>query len=174
MVNETRLRIIWVICVICAAGSAFISGHMPRIMQVSDPIAFPGWPKTYANRPLHPLPMTPREQIFAKGFPGNIQRFGDGQREYIVRWVTQPTRKLHPARDCFKGAGYTLSDLPMEQNSNGQWMHCFAADNGQQSLKVCEYIAQHQGQQSWPDVSSWYWNSTTPGWWSWVIAERRE
>src|SRR5688500_6271051 len=75
---------------------------------------FPGWPETFEGRSLRVLPLSEIEQRFALSFPGRIGRFSDGQRELIVRWISTPTRKLHPAADCFKGSGYSVKPLPLE------------------------------------------------------------
>ena len=136
---------------------------------------FPGWPASYEGRALTELALTQRETGFVRDFPGRVGRFSDGRREIIIRWVGAPTRRLHPAADCFRGSGFGVVSLPLKKNGADSAMSCFRASHGNDTLMVCEMIRDERG-QSWPDVSAWYWsamfgNSPAP-WWSFVVAER--
>lgn len=137
---------------------------------------FPGWPAHYEGRALTELPLTPRELAFVRDFPGRVGRFSDGRREIIIRWVGAPTRRLHPAADCFRGSGYSVTPLPVGRDAAGAAMGCFRASHGADVLTVCELIRDERS-ASWPDVSAWYWNSmlgASPApWWSFVVAEQR-
>lgn len=137
--------------------------------------AFPGWPEQYEGRRLHPLPLSARERGFVRDFPGQVGRFSDGEREIIVRWLHSPSRRLHPAADCFQGIGYSITPLPLQRNAEGTAMGCFSAGKSARRLRVCEYITDGAG-NSWSDVSAWYWqailNRQPQGWWSFVVAER--
>lgn len=136
---------------------------------------FPGWPATFEGRPLTTLPLTPREERFAGGFPGRIGRFTDGKREIILRWVDAPTRMLHPAADCFKGSGYRVLPLPISRNASGDPMGCFRAEKGDEAMTVCESVSDGRV-RTWSDVSAWYWSSllgeSTGPWWSIVVGSR--
>lgn len=134
----------------------------------------PNWPSHYQGKSLQVLGLSEKEQGFLTGFPGKIERFTDGKREIIIRYVTAPTRKLHPASDCLQAVGYNIKPLPIEINKNNIKMGCFKAYNNQQELKVCEYI-QDIKNNTWSDVSAWYWNAlwnkTEKPWVSYTIAE---
>jgi hypothetical protein len=141
---------------------------------------FPGWPISYEGSELKELPLTQREVAFVQDFPGRVGRFSDGRREIIIRWVGAPTRRLHPAADCFRGSGYNVTPMPVRKDAAGAAMSCFRAsqfraNHGADTLMVCELIHDERG-DSWPDVSAWYWSGmlgTTPApWWSFVVAER--
>jgi hypothetical protein len=136
---------------------------------------FPGWPSHYEGRPLTELPLAAREQAFVRDFPGRVGRFSDGQREIIVRWVAEPTRRLHPASDCFRGSGYTITPLPLQRDAAGTPMGCFRASRHGETMRVCEALRDDHG-QTWPDASSWYWTTMLGGsdgpWWSVVVAEK--
>lgn len=138
---------------------------------------FPGWPQQYEGRPLVEAPLTPREHEFARDFPGQIGRFTDGSRELIIRWVRSPTRRLHPASDCFRGAGYRVTPRPVERNGAGALTGCFEADGSAGRFHVCEHVVSPSG-QTWPDVSAWYWSALLwpdgASWWSYVTAEPRQ
>ena len=136
---------------------------------------FPGWPAQYDGRALQGLALTRRELVFAQDFPGRVGRFADGRREIIMRWVTLPTRRLHPAADCFRASGYSIAPLPRQRRGNATPIGCFRASRGDDRLKVCEMIRDEQG-QTWSDVSAWYWHAilgtTRSPWWSVVTAEQ--
>ena len=136
---------------------------------------FGGWPTHYEGLALTELPLTQREVAFARDFPGRIGRFTDGRREIIVRWVNVPTRRLHPASDCFRGSGYSTTPLPIRRDATGAAMGCFRASHRTDDLRVCEVIRDERG-ETWPDASAWYWHSvlgsSSGPWWSFVVAER--
>lgn len=161
--------------------AAIFSASSPFLFFNTDVIEendfqFPGWPKNYEGRSLTELDLTQKEQGFVKDFPGKIGRFSDGQRELIIRWVNQPTRKLHPATDCYKGIGYYIEPRPIQVNKRDIKMGCFTATNNTDEVQVCEYIEAVDG-ESWSDISAWYWGTimddSSTGWMSYVIAERK-
>lgn len=162
------------------AGAALLAGVVPLLVPAANTkrdsnAAFPGWPSHHDGRRLTEMPLTSKDALFTRDFPGRVGRFSDGQREIVIRWVMEPTRKLHPAADCFRGAGYAIKPLPMRSGASGHATACFGAASGSDHLTVCEHIRDDRG-RSWPDVSSWYWSALWEGqhagWWSFVVAER--
>ena len=151
-------------CILAAIVPFLVSA--PAVTDTGD---FPGWPTEFEGKALQSLPLTALEQRFAERFPGRIARFSDGKREIILRWVAEPTRKLHPARDCFRGSGYKVEALPMQVDARGQRWSRFLATRNQESLLVRERISDERGGQ-WTDVSSWYWSSfwreSAGPWWA--------
>lgn len=133
---------------------------------------FPGWPTSFEGRRLTPLPLTPIEARFQQNFPGRVGRFSDGEREIVIRWVDQGTRKLHASSDCFKANGYKLDVQPVKLVGAERWSG-FIASRGTQRLEVRERIADGHGGQ-WSDVSAWYWaaqlGQTKGPWWAITIA----
>lgn len=137
-------------------------------------VAFPGWPAEFEGKPLTALPMTELEQRFNSDFPGKINRFTDGKREIIIRWVTEATRKLHPSSDCFQGLGYAVKPLPVRRDDKGSLWSSFDATKGSDRLRVYERIHSDTG-ETWTDVSAWYWAALQTGsgsWWAITIAEK--
>ena len=136
--------------------------------------SFRGWPSHYQGRELREMALTQREIAFARDFPGRIGRFWDGEREIIIRWIGAPTRRLHPAADCFRGIGYSIMPSPAGKDAGGAAMSCFRARHLAEEMMVCEVIRDERG-ESWPDVSAWYWHalfgSSPAPWWSFVVAE---
>ncbi len=135
--------------------------------------SFPGWPSSFEGRALTPLPLTPIEVRFQQNFPGRVGRFSDGQREVIIRWVAQGTRKLHPSADCFKANGYTLTPQPVTIADQERWSGFIAARDGQR-FDVRERIHDTAGGQ-WSDASAWYWavqmGQTRGPWWAITVAK---
>ncbi|MCZ6675886.1 MAG: archaeosortase/exosortase family protein [Candidatus Poribacteria bacterium] len=162
-------------------GLCTVAAFMPMIIatphKYHDLTQFPGWPETFRNQPIQQLSLSDRESTFGKDFPGMLGRFTDGKREIVIRWVTQATRKLHPASDCFRGLGYVVEPAPMHIDSDGLHWGCFKARHKDQTLRVCEQIIDADG-KIWSDVSAWYWaaflgRSTGP-WWAYTVAEKIE
>jgi hypothetical protein len=142
---------------------------------VQDNSAFPGWPSSFEGKKITALPVTEREQRFAQDFPGKIARFSDGKREIIIRWVTRETRTLHPASDCFRGIGYTVTPGPLTRDEQSRNWSTFNARKGKESLQVKEIIIGNAN-KSWSDASGWYWSAvfqkSTGPWWAFTVAER--
>lgn len=129
------------------------------------------------GRELIQLDLTESEQFFLNDFPGEVRRFTDGNREIIIRFVREATRKLHPSSDCFSPIGYQIKPLPLRIDVKQQKWACFSANRNENNLKVCERIYANDG-ESWTDVSSWYWSalsdSKTDGYWAITVAENSE
>jgi hypothetical protein len=134
---------------------------------------FPGWPTHFEGRPLRELPLGPVEQRFAADFPGRIGRFSDGEREIVMRWVGDETRKLHPASDCFRGSGYSIAPQPLTVAADASRWGTFVATRGHDRLQIRERIHDASGHE-WTDVSAWYWAATTQRsqgpWWAVTVA----
>jgi exosortase/archaeosortase family protein len=162
-------------CVFAAGLHLILPDGMFTAEAATEAALFPGWPDTYEGHQLRLLPQGSREAMFATGFPGAIARFNDGKREIIMRWVTRPTRKLHPATHCFRGDGYQIEPLPLGRTAEGIPCTSFRATRGSQKLIVSEYVRDDAGNH-WPDVSAWYWaalfKQTAGPWWSVTVAAR--
>jgi hypothetical protein len=117
------------------------------------------WPHEFRGRPLIELPLDGNEQRFQKDFPGAVARFTDGEHDIIMRWVDQPTRRLHPAEDCYRGWGYEVSESKIRGDSDGTQWRCFTARNRAGGRTVCEQLRDQDGGH-FTDVSSWYWSAT--------------
>jgi hypothetical protein len=116
----------------------------------------PRWPTHFQGRMLTELPLSAREQTFLDGFPGAVARFTDGERDIVMRWVTQPTRRLHPAEDCYRGLGFAVSAARIVTDNDGARWRCFGATRTDAAHEVCEQLQDLEGQR-WTDVSAWYW-----------------
>ena len=157
--------------------SFFMAAFVP-VLQVTDETTlaecFPGWPAEYQAAAIYVLPLSKKEERFAANFPGRMGRFVAGKREIVIRWLHKPTRKLHPAADCYKGLGYDIQYEPIVRDREQREWGVFTATKGTTVFKVRERIYDEQG-NGWTDVSSWYWaailgNSEGP-WWAITVAE---
>ncbi|HTU67908.1 MAG TPA: hypothetical protein VMF52_18310 [Steroidobacteraceae bacterium] len=156
-----------------------LAAAAPLFPRASTParasVAFPGWPATFDGAALTRLPAGREDVWFTRDFPGRVARFAAQDRQVVIRWVSSPTRRLHPASHCFTGAGYAVSPAPMKKSGDGALMSCFHARRGIESLEVCEQLRDSNG-ASWPDVSAWYWHALTApagrAWWSYVVVAR--
>ena len=141
------------------AIACLIAAATPLLSAPAKPIAlidFPGWPTHFQGRPLQSLPLTSVERRFAENFPGRVGRFSDGQREIVFRWISSETRKMHPAADCFRGSGYTVTPQPIEVDLDGARWGSFVVERGEERIRVRERFYDTVG-NGWTDVSSWYW-----------------
>jgi hypothetical protein len=157
-------------------GALLVAGALPLaggvLSRVSEPVFSATaagdsnvsieWPTHFRDQPLTQLPLGAIEQRFARRFPGAIARFTDGERVFIVRHVTHPTRQLHPAEDCFRALGFTIARPRPAVDDQGLRWSCFAAAAGDRRLRVCERIHDSAGGE-WTDVSAWFWASQYGG-----------
>jgi hypothetical protein len=150
------------------------------------------WPTTFRGQPLAQLALTPLEVRFAQRFPGVIARFAAGREVLVLRHVTQPTRQLHPAVDCFRAAGFATSAPRASTADDGRAWSCFVATRDGERLRVCERIeqvidrnlshgtvgegkvgaAQAEAARAWTDVSAWYWSALRASagpWWATTV-----
>ena len=159
---------------ILACGLAFLApfAFTKNALPVSVKSAFTGFPKKFEGRTLRDLGLSEREKFFLDDFPGQIGRFTDGNREIVIRRVTEATRKLHPASDCFEAVGYNVTPLPVKLDGNDKRWSCFSAERSGDKLRVCERLEDGQGGE-WTDVSSWYWAAwgKSGEWWAYTVAE---
>ncbi len=119
------------------------------------------WATQMDGKMLRPLALSAVEQRFAKDFPGAIARFMNGDRIITLHHVEKPTRKLHPAVDCYRALGYKISQYSLEEQASAQGtrlQRCFLATLNGQTLRICESILDARGQQ-FTDTSAWYWAS---------------
>ncbi|MBI3098972.1 MAG: hypothetical protein HYY93_12135 [Planctomycetes bacterium] len=92
---------------------------------------FPGFPSSLKGRALVERPLTARERGVFADFPGRAGRFSDGEREVILRWVSERTRRLHPASECFAAIGYTIRPAPLRRDEQGwHWAALFGETQG--------------------------------------------
>ena len=117
------------------------------------------WPTHIRGQPLTQHAHTPQDARFALRFPGVIARFAAGSDQVVLRHVTQPTRQLHPAVDCFRAAGYAAEPPRAHRADDGTAWSCFVAERGGERVRVCERLHSDSGEAQWTDASAWYWSA---------------
>jgi exosortase/archaeosortase family protein len=156
------------VCLLAFLVPFFVGGK--EVVKTNQTANFP---TTFEGKPLQALSLTERENFYLNEFPGEIKRFSDGNREIIIRHVTNATRKLHLSTDCFSAIGYAIKPLPIKIDESRQKWACFNANKNEESLNVCERIFTENG-ESWTDVSAWYWSaisSENKDYWAVTVAE---
>ena len=169
-----RSFIFYIIACAIAALVPYMSPQHQTATDTAPAVSFPGWPSKFEGKTLTPIALNEIEKSFASDFPGRIARFTDGDREVIIRWVTEPTRKLHPSSDCFQGLGYSVEPLAAHRDERGTLWARFAAIKGNYRLVVYEQIHADSG-ETWTDVSAWYWSALqqeSGSWWAITVAEK--
>jgi hypothetical protein len=83
-----------------------------------------------------------------------IEHFREGRREYTVRTIAEPSRRVHPAEECYRATGWQVRALPMRVDSY-RW-GCFEAARAGERAEVCETFVDQSG-RSWSDAGSWWW-----------------
>lgn len=150
----------------CLACFVPLFSSADRITSNSE---FPGWPCAFEGNVLTQLDISDKDKTFEKDFPGRIAKFTDGRRILIIRWVHKETRKLHPASDCFKAAGYKVHPESAVRGRDSDLWSGFRANRHDESLRVLERIQDACG-RTWSDVPAWYWSAflgkSVGPWWS--------
>jgi hypothetical protein len=94
------------------------------------------------------------------------------ETQVLMRFVRNVTRRLHPAEDCFRGAGYKITPTPLRADQNGRRWSGFIGEKSGRTVAVRQCVisvpngdlrAAETSGVSWPDVSSWYWDTARPG-----------
>jgi exosortase/archaeosortase family protein len=177
-----RRRLLPLFFSLCALAALLplLPGIVPRGTLAAG---FPGWPATFEGRRLQPLPLGEADRSFLGGFPGRVGKFTDGRREILLRWVSEPSRRLHPAADCLRGAGAEVRPLPVWRDRRGRLWGCQEIVRNGQHHRILERIIDAAGwtdasRPGWTDVSAWYWAAllgrTNGPWWAITVAERIE
>ena len=148
------------ISVILLVGISLLGMVRPLLQsQIVNHLQLPAeteWPSHFMGKLLIPIPLTEGEESFYQGFPGQAAQFEGGGERLILRRVQAATRKLHPAKDCFKGIGYSIGELGLVMDAYEQIWRIFRATKENESLEVLEMISDNHG-NTWSDVSTWYW-----------------
>ncbi len=140
-----------------------------RVSPSSIRADFQGWGGMPLPTGVSMIKLDARTERFAADFPGKIGVFSDGQRTWIVRWIVQPTRKLHSSSDCLRAAGYRVVPQRASIDAEGRLWSSSSALRGGEKMKVSERITGTHG-GFWTDVSAWFWQSTwdraSGPWWA--------
>ncbi len=167
------MRSIYLFITACLIA-ALIPFYQPNSTVLPEFSNEPDWPVEYLNLKHEKTEFTGKEKEFYKHFPGRIIKFSTGNTEYVIKCVIKPTRKLHPASDCFKGSGYSIKPEPVFRDHKGNYWSSFTATKNNLQVLVKERIYNNSG-KSWTDVSGWFWsaffNKSNGPWWVITVSE---
>lgn len=102
--------------------------------------------------------------------PEVVRNFPWAGGQAVLMRTEAPTRRLHPAADCYRGLGYRVTPLPAHRDPRGRvWGGCRAELPGRPPVFLRELVWSQAG-PSYPDPGSWYWSALLgqdPGpWWA--------
>lgn len=128
------------------------------------------WPETFEGRPL----VRGEDRIPAgDAFPGSLAQFSDGTRQILFKAVSRPSRRVHPAADCYRGSGWRIHPAPLHIDGDGRHWSAFDASRQGRTVQVRELVTDSDG-KSWSTISAWYWSAvfdrTRPPWTVIVVA----
>ena len=170
--RRVRAALQWLIVCLVAVMVPILAGTFVPSSEASG--RFSGWVDAWDGVSLKRIDFTWRERSFIEGFPGQTAHFSDGRREIIMRYTERATRKMLPAAQCFREAGFRISPLEGYTDAKGRTWSMFEAEKFGESLRVSERVTDRRGRE-WPRVNSWYWAATfgwSPGpWWAITIVE---
>jgi hypothetical protein len=142
------------VSVVIGALVLFISGS-----GASKPPAKQPWPAMLDGVALVELPLSEVEQRFARSFPGQIGRFEWGGREVIMRRTDRPTRRMHPATDCLRAAGFETHAEPLFRDADSGLWGCSTARKNGRRWRVLERYMNRDGKLLATDASAWFWQA---------------
>ena len=116
------------------------------------------WPETILDSKITEVPLSHQDKIFLADFPGKVARFQSMNNEYILRYITRPSKKLHSSAVCLSSNAAEISYLPLWKDPQGRLWSQFDAKWRGRKLLVKEIILD-KNDQSFSDASSWYWKA---------------
>lgn len=150
-------KLVYAVVLLAAAISA---GHVSQAQTLREVPRAIEWPQRWDMRELRPLAQGDIERRFAARFPGALAKLTDGERQYVMRYIDQPTRMLHPAADCYRGSGYRIEATRLERDAQARDWRCFEAVRAGRRTRVCERITDAEG-RAFTDTSAWFWAALT-------------
>lgn len=121
------------------------------------------WPALFEGESLRPVPLSPCEERFAAGFPGQLNVFQTPSgRTVIFRRVLRASRGLHSSADCLRASGYDVHPEPLfTDDQKRAWGDYQVTGNPDLPgavpvRRVRELIVDAVG-RTYPDPSSWFW-----------------
>jgi hypothetical protein len=157
----------------CSLAALIPLQQSPTVSNASE-LDFDGWPSEFNGEELFPID-EPDNEALAIRFDGKIGRFQFGHDNLVIRWVSKPSRSVHPAADCFRANGYKIHDEKLCSSKNNQLWRCFEVTRNNERFSVRERIFDKNG-SAWTDTSSWYWAATlgkTEGpWWFYTVESK--
>ncbi|MGE9266502.1 MAG: exosortase/archaeosortase family protein [Verrucomicrobiales bacterium] len=157
--HETKADFALLACALLGLLLTSFTGNStsPELASSSPPVL-----THYEGQPLTPLPLSASEKNFYHHFPGHIAIYKIGDQpdaRLILRQVNRATRRLHPVAHCLRAEGYQLEALDtVAAEENPAWNRLLARRDGRSYL-VEERIFCPESEESWSEVSAWFWHA---------------
>lgn len=131
-------------------------GHAETVRAGGMPAAFSF---NGTQLPLQAIPPMPEEEAFSRSFPGHIGVYRWDDHQVILRRVDRATRKLHPASDCLRAAGYSTGNAVTVTLADGtRWSRFHATRHGER-LTIHERVVSECNADTWTDIPAWFWSA---------------
>ncbi len=167
-------NIILLISSVIALGRPFIvenSQHFPKNYSVNLPTTFNGFVLEELNTSEH-------ERAFYDNFPGKTALYklkSSNGEQIFFRYLETPSRKLHPAEECYKANGTDCVAMEkkiirVEELSQSPitWGQFKIKENGSEYI-IRQAVISLGGKENYSDIPSWYWltvfSDNDPGPW---------
>ncbi len=114
---------------------------------------------TFQGRAVEEISLSPREEAFARNFPGQLKIYRVGEDTLIIRRITKASRMLHPSYHCLKAEGFTISDSSVRVDDQGKSFLSYYATRINEHFLVTEKMRDLADDKQWTEVSAWYWHA---------------
>jgi len=148
--------------------------HLPERAPAVGRLEFPGWPDSFEGRPWTRVrrPDGPAKVFAPLAIASAV--FCQDERKVVLRWIPSPTRRMHPAADCFRARGYGVECGRLVRDAHGFTWSEFTVGREGESWRVRERLYSESG-ETWTDASAWFWSVwRRPGsgpWWAVTAVE---
>ncbi|MDB6071365.1 MAG: exosortase [Verrucomicrobiales bacterium] len=150
----------WIAATVCSAVLALVQTPAPVSAAAFETVEWPAW---FEGETLRPVPLSPCEERFAAGFPGQMNVFKTPSgRTLIFRRVLRASRGLHSSADCLRASGYSVHPEPLfmddQKRAWGDYQVSGAPADADTApvRRLRELIVDANG-RTYPDPSSWFW-----------------
>jgi len=129
------------------------------------------WPESEQGIWLEPVALPKEQAAFLENFPGAVRVYHAGESIWIYRWVTRPTRQVHPAADCYRASGWETRSQGQVTSPDGTRWSLTIAERGVREIEIHEQIRDQEGAK-WTEPSQWFWEALlgpSEGPW-WVVS----
>ena len=132
---------------------------LPARTQTSESItAFPEITH-YQGRAVEEIPLSPREESFARNLPGTLKTYRVGQDTLIIRQLTRASRMLHPSYHCLRAEGFKITNSIIVRDLQGRASLQYEARLNDEHFLVTEHIRDLSNTHQWTEVSAWFWHA---------------
>ncbi len=150
------------VCLIASARPLdFRPGPSPHTLPTTASDAHPRVPTHLLGYPLVPHADSASSPIrsFFESHRIRPQVFSLPHGLVLLRQTGHPSRAIHPADDCFRGAGFQVRPLPLWRDPFERTWRRFEVTRASQTLTVYQLVVSTDGEQAYADISQWYWNA---------------